>query len=217
MYAKAQLQQERTGTDAVSYFSHPSVCTVLNDWGALWSRAAIPPHYQTKLGGEPPPSPPCLPFPRSALPHAYTLPHPHVCLWCLSGTGPVSGENKASGRWGNSHRKKRELWKRHRLNQREESLEGQYYHEGTGQRTTPQECAPAVQMVHVKLPHPAHHFVWKKQKESQVLHNFSKQSDWNAARASGSKRERVWIDIRLHCFCFTVRSTAILTPHLICM
>lgn len=98
VYAKAQLQQERTGTDAVSNFSHPSVCTVLNDWGALWSRAAILPHYQTKLGGELPPSPPCLPFPRSPLPHTYTLPHPHVCLWCLSGTGPVSGENKASGR-----------------------------------------------------------------------------------------------------------------------
>lgn len=57
------------------------------------------------------------------------------------------------------------------------SLEGQNYREGARQRRIPQVCAPAVQMVCVKLPHPAHHFACKKQKEAQVLHNLSKQNN----------------------------------------
>lgn len=160
----------------VSDFSHLSVCTVLSDWGAFWSTAATPPHCQTELGGE---DPSALPLPRSS----FSLPHPtppcvllvtewhRVCLWQKL----LGGEATATG-------KQRELWKRHMLNQRGKRLEPgrAALPWGCGAKTTPWKCVPAVRMVHVSFPHPAHHFVCKKQKESQGLHNFLKQSNWTA-------------------------------------
>ena len=110
--AKAQLQQERTGTEAVSNFSHLSICIILNDWSAFWSRAAILPHCQTKLGGEDP----CV-----FLSNAHPLPtpppsHTHMYAfgaWMAQDLSLVKirllgGEAIVTG-------KKRELWRRHRL------------------------------------------------------------------------------------------------------
>lgn len=72
----AEAQQDMTETKIVSDFSHPAICTVLNDCGAFWSTAATPPHCQTKLGGE---DISALPLPHSVL--VPLTSHSHLCAF----------------------------------------------------------------------------------------------------------------------------------------